>query len=101
MCGDDDSRTRLWLAALAGAAGLALADAVQRIVLGGYALALNTVTGFVALPVLYVACVRTKQRAESRRRPWLTALESLLVLVTSAFGYYVLYRVALVIHGAA
>jgi iron complex transport system permease protein len=93
--------TRLWLAALASASGLALVDAVQRAVLGGYAQALHAVTGFIALPVLYIACVRGKQRAEGRRRPLLTAFESLAVAVTSAFGYYVLYRIALVIHGSA
>jgi len=98
---ESSPRARLLLAALASAGGLALADALQRAVLGGYALAVNAVTGFVALPVLYIACVRVKQRAEGRRRPLLTALESLAVATISAFGYYVLYRIALVIHGSA
>jgi iron complex transport system permease protein len=94
-------RARLLLAALASAGGLALADALQRAVLGGYALAINAVTGFVALPVLYIASVRVKQRAEGRRRSLLIALESLVVAAISAFGYYVVYRLALVIHGSA
>lgn len=98
---DRSPRTRLLLAALASAAGLALVDAIQRAVLGGYAQPLNVVTGFVALPVLFVACVRAKQRAEGRRRPLLTGFESLVVAATGAFGYYVLYRLALVIHGSA
>jgi hypothetical protein len=95
------ARTRLALAALASAGGLALADAVQRALLGGYALALGSITGFAALPFVYVACVRAKQRVGSPKRRWLLALESLLVLATSALGYYALYRVVLVIHGAA
>jgi ABC-type Fe3+-siderophore transport system permease subunit len=99
--GDSSPRARLLLAALASAGGLALADALQRAVLGGYALAINAVTGFVALPVLHVACVRVRQRAEGRRRPLLTAFESLVIAAISVFGYYVLYRIALVIHGSA
>jgi iron complex transport system permease protein len=98
---DGSPGARLWLAALASASGLALVDAVQRAVLGGYAQALHAVTGFVALPLLYIACVRAKQRAEGRRRPLLTAFESLAVAATSALGYYVLHRLALVIHGSA
>jgi ABC-type Fe3+-siderophore transport system permease subunit len=85
---------QLALAALAGAGALTLADAVQRKLLGGYALAPTSVTAFAAFPLLYLGLSRAKQRREGRQRPWLSAVEAVVVLAITALGWYVVFRLA-------
>ncbi len=92
---------QLALAALIGAGGLTLADALQRKLLGGYAFAPGSLTSFVAFPFVYFACVRAKQHSEGRSRRWLGAVEAVGVLAIVTLGYLFVAFIAVLIDGFA
>jgi ABC-type Fe3+-siderophore transport system permease subunit len=89
-CRRSSAAVLLGASALAGAAVLLLVHAAQPLLIGGYFLALNVATGFLALPLLFVARARSLGPAPA----WWRGLEAGTLIALYVFAGYVIYRVS-------